>query len=63
MTQPVTNYLLYRKCPICQRASGNPCRSASGRIVDGQPDGIPTDLEYPHKARRLRTPLLVRVES
>lgn len=54
MTQPVTDWLLYRKCRICQRGTGNPCCTRSSRIVDGQPVGGPTDLERPHQARRLR---------
>jgi len=55
VTQPVTDWLLYRKCPVCQCGTGTPCRSASGAIVNGQPDGKRTSLEHPHKARRRRS--------
>jgi hypothetical protein len=45
----------YRACSVCRVELGRPCRSASGRIVGGQPDGIATELEHPHVARKLRT--------
>jgi hypothetical protein len=54
MTQPVTNWLDYRKCRICQKACGNPCISQFSRIVDGQPVGPSVELERPHSSRRLR---------
>jgi hypothetical protein len=44
----------YRACSVCRVELGRPCRSASGRIVGGQPDGIATELEHPHVARKLR---------
>lgn len=53
MTEP-TDWMAYRKCPICRRVCGEPCYSTSSRIIDGQPDGVRTDLEVPHVARRLR---------
>lgn len=54
MTQPVTNWDLYRKCPIEKAETGEPCTSLSGRVVGGQPDGVLTILEHPHGARQLR---------
>lgn len=64
MTSPEINWLEYRKCGICMVGTGNPCVSRSGRIVDGQPDGIRTELKAPHKGRRLRTAKrMIRVPS
>lgn len=45
----------YRSCPICKAKLGEPCRSRSGRIVNGRPDGVITELDYPHVARKRRT--------
>jgi hypothetical protein len=45
----------YRACPVCRTGWGRPCKSRSGRIVDGQPDGCETTLDEPHRARLLRT--------
>lgn len=44
----------FRACPVCRVAIGAACRSASGRVVGGQPDGISTALEHPHVARKRR---------
>ena len=63
MTQPVTNWIAYRKCPICLRMTGNACVSKSGRIVGGQPDGVLTELEHPHNARKLRALKLTQVTA
>lgn len=41
----------WRKCTTCQAPTGEPCYSLSGRVVDGQPDGVPTVLLEPHRAR------------
>jgi hypothetical protein len=57
----------YRKCSICGVAIGKACRARSGRIVDGQPDGMEIELEVPHVGRKRRTgrrwPLAERAES
>ena len=53
MTEPV-DWLLYRKCPVCQIGTGNPCVARSGRIVAGRPDGVRRALDHPHTLRRLR---------
>lgn len=45
----------YRKCTVCHAETGAACRSQSGRIVDGRPDGVETLLDRPHIARLLRT--------
>lgn len=45
----------YRKCPICGALLAKRCRSRSGRIVDGRPDGVSTELGTPHIARKRRT--------
>jgi hypothetical protein len=56
MTQPLTDWDLYRKCNlICRAPSGQPCFTVSGRIVNGRPDGARTDLEHPHTSRKMRT--------
>jgi hypothetical protein len=43
-----------RKCSTCQRPTGRPCVARSGRIVNGRPDGVETELEQPHAHRRPR---------
>ena len=56
MTQPVTDWNLYRKCSqVCGAETGEACVSLSGLIVGGQPDKIRTELEHPHLSRKLRT--------
>jgi hypothetical protein len=45
----------YRACPVCRVPMGAACRSASGRVVDGHPDGISTELEHAHAARKRRS--------
>lgn len=52
---PTVNWLAYRRCRICQAVTGRPCTSHSRHIVEGQPDGIRTELNQPHKARRRRS--------
>lgn len=44
----------YRKCPVCKAPTGEPCCSLSGRIVNGRPDGVRTDLGLPHTLRQKR---------
>jgi len=44
----------YRKCQICGALLGTKCRSRSGKIVNGRPDGVVTDLAQPHIARKRR---------
>ncbi len=58
MTQPVVNWLAYRKCSVCHAPSGDPCRSRSSAVVGGVPDGVRTDLDVPHVLRKMRaTPI------
>lgn len=45
----------YRACPVCKTAISTACVSLSGRVVDGRPDNVRTELWLPHKARKLRT--------
>jgi len=45
----------YRACPVCKAELGQSCRSLSGRVVDGRPDGVAVDLDHPHQARKRRT--------
>ena len=52
----MTDWNAYRKClQICRAEIGEPCFSRSGKVVNGQPDGVRTDLDTPHKARKRRT--------
>lgn len=45
----------YRKCSqVCRAATGDPCFSLNGKIVNGQPDGVRTPLDEPHKSRKRR---------
>ena len=46
----------YRACSqVCRAPMGEPCFSLSGRVVNGQPDGVRTFLDEPHKGRLRRT--------
>lgn len=51
----MTDWRCYRKCPVCGATTGQPCRSLSGAIVDGRPDGTVTALAEPHGRRPLRS--------
>lgn len=42
----------YLLCTICRVVAGAPCRSRSGTVAGGQPDGVSTNLERPHLARK-----------
>lgn len=53
--RPVNDWGVYRACPICKAPIGEPCRSLSGTIVNGRPDGTITALETAHIARARRT--------
>lgn len=48
-------WLRYRKCPVCKAMIGDPCRSTSGAVFDGRPDGVVRELGTPHNARGLRS--------
>ncbi len=51
----------YRKCSqVCRAPMGEPCFSLSGTVVDGQTDGIRTELDHPHVFRKRRTRRAVR---
>lgn len=45
---------LYVKCRTCGAARAVPCRSISGTIVGGRPDGHSTPLLLPHTGRKMR---------
>jgi hypothetical protein len=54
---PRVDWSEYRKCSaVCRAKIGEPCFSQSGRVVNGQPDGIRTYLIEPHAARVRRKP-------
>lgn len=44
----------YRACRVCRVPLGQKCRSQSGRIVNGRPDGKTIELDHPHNARQQR---------
>lgn len=50
-----TNWSQWRKCPVCHVATSQPCRSLSGTVTGGRPDGIVTVLDEPHKLRKRRS--------
>jgi hypothetical protein len=50
-----TDWAAWRMCPVCKAPSGEPCYSLSGKIVNGQPDWMPTVLMDPHRTRQART--------
>ena len=55
MTQPVTDWNLFRKCiRVCRAPIGQPCFTTSSRIINGRPNRVPAFLEFPHNARLLR---------
>lgn len=45
----------YRACPVCRVKLGEPCVSLSGKIVNGRPDNVRTELPQPHTLRKRRT--------
>lgn len=52
----MTDWGLYRKCSkVCGQPTGKACVSLSGMVVGGRPDQVRTELEFPHKSRKLRT--------
>jgi len=55
-SETFTNWDDYRACSqVCRAPMGKPCFSLSGRVVNGQPDGVRTELSVPHAARKRRT--------
>lgn len=51
-----TNWNEYRACSqVCGAKMGEPCRSLSGTIANGRPDGVQTTLALPHNSRKRRT--------
>ena len=50
----MTIWAEWRKCPVCTAGIGTACRSLSGTVAAGQPDGIVTALLRPHLARKMR---------
>lgn len=45
----------YQKCSqVCRAEIGKACFSLSGMVVNGQPDGVVTELDHPHVSRKLR---------
>lgn len=52
IVEPVGYPTYYLLCPICRVPAGAECRSRSGVITEGQPDGTITPLDRPHIARR-----------
>jgi hypothetical protein len=48
------DWAAYRKCSGCGAEIGTPCRSLSGAVVGGRPDGVATALPHAHAARQLR---------
>jgi hypothetical protein len=52
---PPVRWQDWRACPVCRAKLGTACRSLSGRIVGGRPDGVAVELSTPHHARRQRT--------
>lgn len=43
----------YLTCTVCRVGRGIKCRSRSGRIVNGRPDGKAIELDRPHTIRRV----------
>lgn len=43
----------YLACPICKVPKGQSCLSRSGRIINGRPDDVRTELDHPHNARKI----------
>lgn len=49
------DWTAYRACPTCKAASGEACRTMSGRVVGGRPDGAAQPLSHAHVARVRRS--------
>lgn len=45
----------YRACPVCRVKLGEKCISLSGKVVNGRPDQVRTELDKPHVMRKRRT--------
>jgi hypothetical protein len=56
---PMVFWRLWRKCTVCDAEIGEPCRSLSGTVAGGRPDGIETTLPRPHRARHPRKGLIM----
>lgn len=52
----VTDWTLYRACPVCKAPLGAACFTRSGAVVDGRPDNVVQLAPRAHIARKLRTP-------
>lgn len=50
----MTDWNLWRKCRVCRADIGVACRTLSGRIINGRPDGIARYMLVPHKSREPR---------
>lgn len=50
----MTDWTLYRACPVCKVAICDPCLSMSGSIAGDQPDGIAVTITHAHASRRFR---------
>lgn len=44
----------YRQCPVCRAELGEPCKSMSGKVVNGYPDKVETLTIRPHAYRKRR---------
>ena len=47
----------YRRCPVCFAATGEPCTTRSGALVEGAgyvPDAVIQRRDEPHSRRELR---------
>lgn len=51
----VTDWSMWRLCPVCRAPIGQPCLTRSGRVVGGRVVGPSVRLDRPHAMRRLRT--------
>ena len=52
----LTDWDLYRKCSqVCGAETGQPCFSRNGKVVEGRPDGVRTELKVPHTTRKMRS--------
>jgi hypothetical protein len=52
----MTDWSEWQRCSqVCGAETGKPCRSLSGVVNDGRPDGVVTELDEPHPSRKPRT--------
>lgn len=55
----MTDWSVYRKCPVCFAELGEACTTITGALIHGHPypqvDPVRSNRDRPHSRRKLRT--------